>query len=93
MYVALGDSVPAGAGANPKVSGYPELLAGLLADGYNPAADKATPNASLEFEVVNLAVSGATTARVREGQLAPALTLSEERDGTRTRSTTSRSSR
>ena len=81
VHLALGDSVPAGFGLAPPQQAYPELLAELLEGGYNPAADKATPNASVDFELVNLAVSGATTTTLIELQLAPALALIEERDG------------
>ena len=83
VYLALGDSVPAGIGAVPRQSGYPELLTQLLESGYNPAADKATPHASADFELVNLAVPGATTATLIDAQLAPALTLIGERNGDR----------
>ena len=83
VYLALGDSVPAGIGATPKVSGYPELLLTRLEDGYNPAADKATPGASVDFDLVNVAVPGATTTSLSAGQLQPALTLIAERDGNR----------
>jgi lysophospholipase L1-like esterase len=83
VYLALGDSVPAGFGVVPTQPAYPELLTRLLESGYNPAADKATPNASADFELVNLAVPGATTTTLIEQQLAPALALIEERDGTR----------
>ena len=81
VYLALGDSVPAGAGARPAQPGYPERLVGLLEGGVNPAADKATPKAAADFELVNLAVSGATTGSLISAQLAPALALIEERDG------------
>lgn len=81
VYLALGDSVPAGVGARPAQPGYPERLVELLEGGYDPAADRATPNAAADFELVNLAVSGATTASLISAQLAPALALIEERDG------------
>ncbi len=83
VYLALGDSVPAGIGAVPRQSGYPELLTQLLESGYHPAADKATRNVSADFELVNLAVPGATTATLIDAQLAPALTLIGERNGDR----------
>jgi lysophospholipase L1-like esterase len=83
VYLALGDSVPAGVGARPAQPGYPERLVELLEGGYDPAAGKATPNARAEFEIRNLAVSGATTASLIQLQLGPALALLEERDGTR----------
>jgi lysophospholipase L1-like esterase len=81
VYLALGDSVPAGAGARSAQPGYPERLVELLEGGYDPAADKATPNAAADFELVNLAVSGATTASLINAQPAPALALIEERHG------------
>jgi lysophospholipase L1-like esterase len=81
VYLALGDSVPAGIGAVPRVSGYPELLAAQLDRDYNPAADKATGQSLTDVELVNLAVPGATTATLIERQLAPALALIEARDG------------
>lgn len=83
VYLALGDSVPAGIGATPKVSGYPELLVARLEDGYNPAADKATPGASVDFELANVAVPGATTTSLIAGQLQPAVDLIGERDENR----------
>ena len=61
MYLALGDSVPAGVGADPGESGYPELLLPLLENGHHPAVDRATPGASVDFELVNVTVPGATT--------------------------------
>ena len=81
VYLALGDSVPAGAGARPAQPGYPERLVELLDGGYHPAADRATPNAAADVELVNLAVSGATTASLISVQLAPALALIGERNG------------
>ena len=83
MYLAVGDSVPAGFGVVPTQPGYPDVLTQLLESGYNPAADKATPNAAADIELVNLAVPGATTASLIQSQLAPALALIEERDGNR----------
>ena len=83
VYLALGDSVPAGFGVVPTQPGYPDVLTRLLESGYNPAADKATPKASVDLELVNLAVSGATTTTLIESQLTPALALIEERDGDR----------
>jgi lysophospholipase L1-like esterase len=83
VYLAIGDSVPAGVGARPAQPGYPERLVELLEGGYDPAADKSTRNAASDFEIRNLAVSGATTATLIQSQLGPALTLIEERDGTR----------
>lgn len=83
VYLALGDSVPAGVGAQPGVTGYPELLGALLEDGYDPAADKATPGRAVDFDVHNLAVSGATTATLIEDQLPAALRTIERRDANR----------
>ncbi|MGY1682614.1 SGNH/GDSL hydrolase family protein [Geodermatophilus sp. SYSU D01176] len=83
VHLALGDSVPAGIGAVPMQSGYPERLVELLEGGYDPAADKATPYASADFQLVNLAVPGATTATLIDAQLTPALELIEERNGNR----------
>lgn len=80
VYLALGDSVPAGSGVVPTDPGYPEVLTQLLETGYDPAEDKATPHASADFELVNLAVPGATTTTLIQSQLAPALALIEERD-------------
>jgi lysophospholipase L1-like esterase len=85
VYLAVGDSVPAGVGARPAEPGYPERLVELLEGGYNPAADKATPHAAADVEIRNLAVPGATTAALIQSQLGPALALIEERDGTRHR--------
>ena len=82
VYLALGDSVAAGVGAEPP-PGYPERLGALLESGYNAAADKATPNRSVDFDVVNLAVSGATTAMLLADQLPAALELIQERRGDR----------
>jgi lysophospholipase L1-like esterase len=83
VYLALGDSVAAGVGAVPTAPGYPTLLEDLLDGGYNPAADRATPNAPVDFELVNLAVPGATTATLLSQQLAAALELIAERNGDR----------
>jgi lysophospholipase L1-like esterase len=62
VYLALGDSVAAGVGAQPYVTGYPEQAGALLEHGYNPAANKATPHAAVDFDTKNIAVAGATTA-------------------------------
>jgi lysophospholipase L1-like esterase len=78
VYLALGDSVVTGAG-RPFVPGYPEQTGALLEHGYNVAADKATPNAATDFEVVNYAVGGATTASLIQVQLPKAVALIEER--------------
>jgi lysophospholipase L1-like esterase len=79
VYLAVGDSVAAGAGAQPFVSGYPEQTGALLEQGYNVAADKATPHAATDFQVVNYAVGGATTASLIQVQLPKAIALIEER--------------
>jgi lysophospholipase L1-like esterase len=78
VYLALGDSVAAGVGAQAG-AGYVPLLGALLETGYNPAANKATPNKSVDFGVVNLALGGATTATLIQNQLPAALALIEER--------------
>ncbi|PRY48638.1 lysophospholipase L1-like esterase [Geodermatophilus tzadiensis] len=83
VYLALGDSVPAGVGAVPKVSGYPELLEDLLDADYNPAADKATGRSLADFQLENRAVAGATTATLISDQLPGALALITERNGDR----------
>jgi len=78
VLLALGDSVPAGQGAVPP-PGYPERLGALLENGYDPAADKADPDGSVDFDVVNLAVRGATTATLIRDQLPAAIQLIRER--------------
>ncbi|MGY1665954.1 SGNH/GDSL hydrolase family protein [Geodermatophilus sp. SYSU D00696] len=83
VYLALGDSVAAGVGAVPYVTGYPELLEARLDAGYNPAADRATPHAPVDFELVNLAKGGATTSTLRDQQLPAALKLIKDRNGDR----------
>ena len=83
VYLALGDSVAAGAGAQPFVSGYPEQTGALLEQEYNVAADKATPHATTDFDVVNYAVGGATTATLIQAQLPKAVALIEERQADR----------
>jgi lysophospholipase L1-like esterase len=83
VYLALGDSVAAGAGARPFVTGYPEQTGALLEQGYNVAADKATPHAATDFDVVNHAVGGATTTTLIGVQLPKALALIEERQADR----------
>ncbi|PWW23458.1 lysophospholipase L1-like esterase [Geodermatophilus normandii] len=83
VYLALGDSVAAGVGAVPTAPGYPTVLEDLLDGGYNPAADRATPNAPGDFELVNMAVPGATTTTLLRQQLPAALELIAERNGDR----------
>lgn len=78
VYLALGDSVPAGAGAQPGGTGYPEQVGALLGNGYNPAANKATPHASVHFQTVNYAVGGATTVTLAS-QVRQAVDLIQER--------------
>ncbi len=83
VYLALGDSVAAGAGAK-KGAGYPEQVGDLLLErGYNPAANKATPHTAARFEVTNYAVPGATTATLIAVQLPKAVQLIAQRDGDR----------
>lgn len=69
VLLALGDSIPHGF-PEPFGDGYPELVGGLLSDGYNTAADKATPNKSTAFVVENLAFRGATATGTRPIDLA-----------------------
>ncbi|MGY1780294.1 SGNH/GDSL hydrolase family protein [Geodermatophilus sp. SYSU D01036] len=83
VYLAVGDSVPAGVGAVPTAPGYPTLLGELLDADYNPAANRATGQSLADFEVANLAVPGATTATLIEAQLDAALALMEQRNGDR----------
>jgi lysophospholipase L1-like esterase len=83
VYLALGDSVPAGVGLRPGEADHTTLLAGLLEQGYNPAADKATPGAAVGFEAVDLSVPGATTATLLRDRLPAALQLIAERDANR----------
>lgn len=83
VYLALGDSVPAGVGAVPGVTGYPQLLGEELDADYNPAADKATGQSLADFQVVGLGVPGATTATLLAAQLPAALQLIEARDADR----------
>ena len=80
VYLALGDSVPAGVALGPGEPDHTTLLAGLLEQGYNPAADRATPGAAVGFDAVDLSVPGATTATLLGSQLEPALDLIALRD-------------
>ena len=82
LLLALGDSVAAGVGAEPGVSGYPELLADRLSGGSSPSAG-ASPRRAAQFEVENLAVGGATTASLLSQQLPAALALIEQRQADR----------
>jgi lysophospholipase L1-like esterase len=83
VYLALGDSVAAGVGAQPYVTGYPEQVGALLEEEYNTAANKGTPNSSGDIETVNYAVGGATTATLIATQLSAAAELVLERQGDR----------
>ncbi|MGY1701400.1 SGNH/GDSL hydrolase family protein [Geodermatophilus sp. SYSU D00766] len=83
VYLALGDSVAAGIGAVPTAPGYPQLLEELLDADYNPAADKATGRSLADFQLVDLAVPGATTSTLLELQLPAALELIAARDADR----------
>lgn len=83
VYLALGDSVPAGVGAQPYVTGYPEQVGALLEQGYNTAAGKATPHSATDIDVVNYAVGGATTATLIANQLPKAIELIEQRSADR----------
>jgi lysophospholipase L1-like esterase len=82
-YVALGDSVAAGVGARPAAPGYPERVEVLLESGYHPRADRATPQAAREFDLVLLAEPGATTSSLAARQLPRALQLAREREANR----------
>jgi lysophospholipase L1-like esterase len=83
VYLALGDSIAAGVGAQPYVTGYPEQAGALLEEEYNTAANKATPNSSGDIETVNHAVGGATTATLIATQLPQAVELIHQRQGDR----------
>ncbi len=83
VYLALGDSVAAGVGAQPYVTGYPEQVGALLEEEYNTAANKATPNSSGDIETVNHAVGGATTSTLIATQLPAAAELILQRQGDR----------
>jgi lysophospholipase L1-like esterase len=73
-YVALGDSVAAGAGA-PAGGGYVERLVGLL--GTDEPCDGACP----AITVHNLARGGATTSTLLDGQLQPAAAVLRDAAG------------
>ena len=83
VLLALGDSVPAGVGAVPKVSGYPELTRSLLAGSYNTAAGKATPNAEASLELINLGDPTGVTSETFAGQVTEALEIIAERQADR----------
>ena len=84
VYLALGDSVAAGAGAQPYVTGYPEQVGELFEErGYNIAANKAAPHVADDFDLINYAVGGARTATLIATQLPKAVQLIEQRDGDR----------
>ncbi len=77
-YLALGDSVAAGVGADdPETGGYVPVLAGLLADRLGCGEGGA---AGCPVQVQNLAVPGATTATLLRDQLPTALEVLR-RDG------------
>ncbi len=82
VYLALGDSVPAGVGLQ-GAPDYTSLLTGLLEQGYNPAADKVTPGAGVGFDAVDLSDPGETTATLIRDQLEPALRLITDRETNR----------
>jgi lysophospholipase L1-like esterase len=75
-YVALGDSVPAGATVPPG-SGYVPLLADALADARGCGQGEAL---GCRLEVDNRAVGGATTVSLISGQLPGTIALLEERN-------------
>lgn len=80
-YVALGDSVAAGVGAeDPATGGYVPLLAARLRDRLGCDAGQA---AGCPLAVRNLAVSGATTATVLRAQVPEAVRLLQADDGVR----------
>ena len=81
-YLALGDSVAAGTGADDPVrDGYVPVLAGLLADrwGCDDGGGQGCP-----VQVRNLAVPGATTATLLRDQLPVALDVLAQDDDVRT---------
>lgn len=81
-YLALGDSVAAGIGAeDPARSGYVPVLAGLLSD---PSGCDAGAAAGCPVQVRNLAVPGATTATLLRDQLPVALDVLGRSDDVRT---------
>jgi lysophospholipase L1-like esterase len=76
-YLALGDSVAAGAGADePAAQGYVPLLAERLAGELGCGQDRSRPGCPLRLE--NLAVGGATTTTLLRDQLPAALRLLRE---------------
>lgn len=83
VVLALGDSVAAGFGALPDAPGYPELVRGLLSNGYHPKANKATPGRTRAFDLESFAVRGATTTTLLRDQLPAALAFIEERQSDR----------
>jgi lysophospholipase L1-like esterase len=83
VYLALGDSIAAGVGAQPHVTGYPEQVRALLEQAYNPFANKATPNSSPNIGIINLAVGGATTTTLIATQLSDAIELIDHRQADR----------
>jgi lysophospholipase L1-like esterase len=79
-YLALGDSVAAGAGA-PAGLGYVALLAHDLAEARHCGEGQAL---GCRLELDNRSVGGATTVALVSGQLPGAITTLEERNGNRT---------
>jgi lysophospholipase L1-like esterase len=79
-YLALGDSLPAGVGAAPG-QGYVPLLAAELVASRHCGGGQAL---GCRLELVNRAVSGATTVSLVSGQLPGAVALLEERNGNAT---------
>jgi lysophospholipase L1-like esterase len=75
-YIALGDSVAAGAGA-PAGLGYVPLLAGELSDARNCGEGQAV---GCRLELDNRSVGGATTVSLISGQLPGAVAVLEERN-------------
>lgn len=77
-YLALGDSVAAGVGADvPSRGGYVPVLAGRLSDRLG-CAEPVAPGCPLQLR--NLAVAGATTTTLLRNQLPAALDLLAEDD-------------
>lgn len=81
-YLALGDSVAAGTGAeDPARAGYVPVLAGLLSDR---SGCEQGETAGCPVRVRNLAVPGATTATLLRDQLPVALDVLRQADDVRT---------
>ena len=77
LYLALGDSVAAGIGAQPPSEGYVPVLYGTLAAARHCGHGQAI---GCGIELTNLAVPGATTSSLISGQLPKAEALLRERN-------------